>query len=177
VLSKGKYQHVYHNDCKAEVIRQISAKYPAVKQRLSCIQPSQFVTNWKINAAMVPEKQSDGSFVIRRPFKPDDVYDYVVAHKDSGKFVQALLQLPPGVTIDGTSERLTCSEWAELWGRVLGVKAVYQQVSYEEFFKALPEEFAQELMEAFMYIEEFTHTGGDPNVKTLEQVSRLLFPF
>ena len=59
----------------------------------------------------------------------------------------------------------------QLWGDTLGVKATFNQVSEESFFKGMPEPLSQELGDAFRYVQEYGYTGNDPDVVTVEQVS------
>lgn len=71
----------------------------------------------------------------------------------------------------GASEQMTLVEWTKLWGEATNVKASFRQVSYEDFFDGVPEPVKDELAETFAYVEEFGYSGGDPAVKTVEQVS------
>lgn len=96
---------------------------------------------------------------------------FVVAHEDTGAFVKALVDLPPGKNLLGVSEHMTWPEWTKLWGEVLGVKATFKQVSEDDYFRGAPDPLKKELAETFAYVEEFGYTGGDPEVLTVEQVS------
>ena len=169
--SNGKYTYAYHNNAKAEMIRVIQKRMPELAQRMSTVQIGHYVTNWRASPLMAPQKQPDGSFVVQRTFSPTYRMPYVVAHEDTGPFVKALVDLPSATNLLGVSEHMTVPEWTKLWGGVMGVKAVYKQVSEEEFFKGVPEPLAKELGETFAYVEEFGYTGGDPEVVEAEQVS------
>lgn len=162
--SGGKYTTVYHFDSKAETIRQIRARFPAVAERMSTVQLGHYVTNWKAFAKMAPERQADGSFVMSRTTSPLFRMPHVVAHRDTGPFVQVLVDMPPGKNVLAVSEYMTFPEYAETWGRVLGVRVVYQQVTSEAFYKEVPGPLAEELDVGFEYIEEFGFTGGDASV-------------
>lgn len=171
--SHGKYTGVYHNDCKAETIRAIQTRLPKLAARMSTVQIGHYVRNWQASPPLKPQKQPDGSFIVQRTFAPDFKMPFVVTHKDTGKFVKALVDLPPGKNLHGLSEHMSWSEWTELWGEILGVKATFKQVSDDEFFKGVPEPFKKELAETFAYVEEFGYTGGDPEVFEAEEVSLL----
>lgn len=169
--SHGKYTYAYHNDAKAEIIQAIQTRYPELAARMSTVQVGHYVTNWKGSPALAPKKQPDGSFWIQRTFGPEYQMPFVVPHEDTGVFVKALVDLPPGKNILGVSENMTWPEWAELWGDILGVKATFKQVSEDEFWQGAPDPLKKELAETFAYVEEFGYTGGDPEVLTVEQVS------
>ena len=168
--SYGKYTHVYHNDCKAEIIGVIQTRFPELAARMSMVQIGHYVTNWKMSPPLAPQKQPDGSFLIQRTFGPDFKMPFVVAHKDTGAFVKALVDLPPGKDLHGASEHMTWPEWTKLWGEVMGVKATFKQVSEDEYFNGVPDALKKELTETFRYVEEFGYTGGDPEVLGVEQV-------
>ncbi|TGO23611.1 hypothetical protein BPAE_0127g00320 [Botrytis paeoniae] len=161
--SKGKYTTVYHFDSKAETIRQIESRFPELVARMSTLQMGYYVTNWKAFPPMAPQKQTDGSFLFERPLSPDSVVEFVVTQKDTGGFVKALIDLPPGKNLIGVSERMTWKEWTKIWGDFLGVKAGFRQVSEETFWKDVPDAM-RELQVAWEYVDEFGHAGGDPEV-------------
>jgi hypothetical protein len=106
---------------------------------------------------------------------PDDFKNpFVWAHKDTGAFVKALVEeCPPGTNLRAISETLTWPEYTKVWAETLGVKAVYKNVGLEEHFgdKALPAALREEIMDAFAYAIEYNYDGGDPSLKTAEQVS------
>ncbi|KAG4427367.1 hypothetical protein IFR05_017150 [Cadophora sp. M221] len=172
--SGGKYKEVYHFDCKAEVLRGIREKYPELAGRMSTLQMGHYVENWKMFAALAPQRQEDGSFVMRRPTKAGLKWEFVVAERDTGEFVKALVGLPAGTDFLGVSECMTMLEFIDIWGRVQGVKVRYEQVSYEEFFGGVPTAMREELGDSFKFIEEFGHCGGDPAVMRPEELENKL---
>ncbi|KAF5868219.1 putative NmrA-like protein [Botrytis fragariae] len=167
--SKGKYTMVYHFDSKAETIRQIESRFPELAARMSTLQMGYYVTNWKAFPPMAPQKQTDGSFLFERPLSPDSIVEFVVTQKDTGGFVKALIEMPPGKNLIGVSERMTWKEWTKIWGDVLGVKAAFKQVFEETFWKGVPEAM-RELQLAWEYVDEFGHAGGDPDVLRPEEL-------
>lgn len=168
--SGGKYANVYHNDTKTAIIDATKARFPEVAARTSYLQVGHYVRNWQTAPPLRPQKQDDGSFVVQRTFSPTFAMPFIVTHLDTGVFVHALADLPAGTNLLGVSEHMTWPAWTELWGKVLGVKASFKQVSYEEFFTGVPEPVKAELADTFKYVEEFGYTGGDPSVVTVEQV-------
>lgn len=120
--SHGIYTNIYHNDCKAEIIRTIQTRFPELAARMSTAQIGHYVRNWQASPPLAPQKQPDGSFLIQRTFSPEYKMPFVVTHKDTGAFVKALVDLPPRKNLLGVSEHMTWPEWTKLWGDVLGVK-------------------------------------------------------
>lgn len=166
--SGGKYKGVYHFDSKAEVIRLTKERCPGVYAKMSTVQIGHYVSNWKSFAKMVPQKQPDGTFLLTRTSSPTFRMPHIVTHRDTGPFVKALVDMPAGKNILAVSEYMTLPEWGALWGRVLGVKVEYKQVSMDEFFEGTSQAFKDEF--GFDYIEEFGFTGGDPDVLDPEEV-------
>ena len=170
-LSRGKYTGIYHNDSKAEIIRATQTRFPELAARMSTVQIGHYVRSWQAFPPLMPQKQPDGSFLVQRSVGPECKMAFVVAHKDTGAFVKALVDLPPQKNLEGVSEHKTWPEWTKLWGDIVGVKATFEQVSEDYAFRGAPDPFRQEIAEAFRYTEEFGYTGGDPEVLTAEQVS------
>lgn len=136
--SSGKYTTVYHYGSKAEMVRVIKARFPKLAASMSALQFGHYATNWKTFPAVAPQKQLDASFLTLRPVGPEVQFPFVVTQKDTGAFVKALVNLPPGNDLLGVSETMTWPEWMALWGRVLGVEAGFKQVSGDEFFLNVP---------------------------------------
>ncbi|MCJ1386082.1 hypothetical protein MMC17_009207 [Xylographa soralifera] len=168
--SHGKYTYIYHNDAKAEIIRAIHTRFPELAARMSTVQIGHYVRNWQASPPLAPQKQPDGSFIIQRTSSPGYKMPFVVTHEDTGSFVKALVDLPPGKDLLGVSEHMTWPEWTKLWGDILGVKATFKQVSEDEYYRGVPDPLRRELSETFAYVEEFGYTGGDPEVLTAEQL-------
>ncbi|ESZ94819.1 putative hscarg dehydrogenase [Sclerotinia borealis F-4128] len=168
--SKGKYTTVYHFDSKAETIRLTQSRFPELAAKMSTLQVGHYVTNWKAFPSMAPQKQPDGSFLVMRPLRPDSVNEFMVAHRDTGVYVKALLDMPAGTNLIGVSQRMTWAEWTKVWGATLGVQAEFKHVSEEVFWEGVPEEM-RELQDAWDYADEFGHTGGDPDVLRPEQLA------
>ncbi|KAL2862803.1 NAD(P)-binding protein [Aspergillus lucknowensis] len=168
--SGGKYPNIWHNNCKIETIRVIRERFPALAERLSTVQLGHYATNWKNSPALTPQRQADGTYVIKHTFAPDFPMPFLVAHRDTGAFVKALVDLPAGKHLIGVSQLMTWTEWIHAWGETHGARAVYKQVSEEEYFDGFPEPLKNELRDTFRYVQEFGYTGGDPEVKTAEEL-------
>ncbi|EHK39351.1 hypothetical protein TRIATDRAFT_48067 [Trichoderma atroviride IMI 206040] len=162
--SGGKYTTIYHFDSKARTMDLIQSQFPELAKRMSALQMGHYVTNWQAVRAMAPLRQPDGMYLTKRPFSADVQMPFVVPGRDTGAFVKALLDVSPGKTLVGVSEMMTFPTWMEIWGRVLGVQAAYQEVPPDEFYKDFPEPLGRELMDTNEYMIEFGYTGGDPEV-------------
>jgi hypothetical protein len=169
-LSKGKYRELFHYNCKAEVERAVH-RFPELEKRFSSLHVGHYVTNWHIFPPARPKKQSDGSFIIERPFSNDLVTPFIYTHKDTGPFVKALVDLPAGTNLLATSENLTWPEFTKVWGDVLGVKAIYKEVSFEEHLDGVPGGLNEELLDSFKCANEFGFgLENDLGIVTAEQV-------
>ncbi|KAF7526020.1 hypothetical protein G7054_g10888 [Neopestalotiopsis clavispora] len=168
--SRGEITSLWHYDSKAEAERLIRERFPAVAARMSTVQMGHYVENWRALELMAPQKQADGSFAVLRPHAPQVDIPFVVARRDTGAFVKALVDAPAGTHLLGASEIMTWPAWMEIWGRVHGVGASFREVPQAEFFEGVPEPFRTELWDSHAYFEKFGHTGGDPKVVTPEQL-------
>ena len=65
---------------------------------------------------------------------------------------------------------MTMPQFMEIWGKIHGVKVSYEQVSYDDFFEGTPAALKEEIGDSFKFIEDFTISGGDPEVLTPAQV-------
>jgi hypothetical protein len=108
-----------------------------------------------------------------RPVGPNVQFPFVDTHRDTGSFVNALVDLPTGKDLLGVSQTLTWPEWMALWGNILGVKAGFKQVSADDFFQGVPEPLKKELSGTYEYVEEFGYDGGDSEVLKPEEVSSM----
>ena len=55
-ISNGKYSHNYHFDSKGVVVERIREEYPDLAKRMSTVQIGAYLTNWKLNPIMGPQK-------------------------------------------------------------------------------------------------------------------------
>jgi hypothetical protein len=169
--SKGKYTWVYHFDSKAKIEDYIINSLPQLAATMSTVQIGYYVTNWKSGlASTAPQKQSDGSYTVTIPKEFDNRIPFVVTHRDTGPFVKALVDMPPGKNLLGVSEMVTWEKWVETWGKALGVKANVKRVLLEEYMETYPSILKEEVGQSFLFSAEFGWTGGDPNVLTPDEV-------
>ncbi|SCV33775.1 related to nitrogen metabolic regulation protein nmr [Fusarium fujikuroi] len=168
--SGGKYAKVYHFDSKAAMIKATEERFPEVAARMSTVTIGHYVTVWKLFDKLGPKLQPDGSYLMSRTRPPDFKMPFIVTERDTGSFVKALVDLPPKKHILGVSEEMTLPKWVEIWGRVNGVKASYKEISRDELFEGVPEDFSNEIGDAFDYFHEFGLSGGDPAVLRPDQL-------
>ncbi|MCJ1250688.1 hypothetical protein MMC30_007916 [Trapelia coarctata] len=162
--SKGKYTWVYHFDSKAAVVEYVKEKYSQLDAKMSTLQVGEYATNWKKMPILGPQKQPDGSFLLVKPCDGDAPVPFVVTEKDTGSFVQALIQSPPGVNLLGYGSLIGWAEYMRLWTSILKVPGSFRQVPVEEYLEKSPSLLARELHEGYSYQAEFGWDGGDPNV-------------
>ncbi|KAI0153397.1 hypothetical protein BJ166DRAFT_594573 [Pestalotiopsis sp. NC0098] len=168
--SRGEITSLWHYDSKAEALRIIGERFPDLAAKVSTVQIGHYVENMHAFPGMMPQRQADGSYAVLRPLGPDVPIPFVVAGKDTGAFVKALVDAPAGTDLLGASEVMSWEQWAAVWGRVNGVQAGFRRVENEELFRGAPKPLADELWDAHAYFEKFGHTGGDPDVVTPEQL-------
>lgn len=168
--SNGKYTNFYHFDSKVDIVKTVHERFPDLAKRMSLLHLAHYVENWKISRLLAPHKDADGVYVFKRTWGPDFKMPFVVASNDTGPYVNALVDVPPGQNLFAVSEYMSLPDWVKLWGEVLGVKVRYEQLSDDEFFESAPAAFKQEFVDNFHYVEDFGYTGGDPDIKSMEEV-------
>ncbi|KAI9709619.1 MAG: hypothetical protein M1812_007667 [Candelaria pacifica] len=163
--SKGKYTWVWHFDSKAQVVYWIKDNLPDLAKKMSVLQVACYATNWQSGPATAPQKQPDGSYKMFLPCDPNTPVPLVQTRKDTGNFVRALTQVPPGKTLLGYGgEKISWSEFMRLFGEVNGVKASFESNTIADFENILPAAMGRELGEMFAYFTEFGYDGNDPEV-------------
>lgn len=95
----------------------------------------------------------------------------VATDDDTGPLVKALISAEPGKNLLAFRELLTFGEFAETWGRSLGVKSKYVPVSPDGYWTDMPDSLKIDIEEGAAYISEFGFAGGDPSVVHSEDVS------
>ncbi|KAH6988695.1 hypothetical protein EDB80DRAFT_730717 [Ilyonectria destructans] len=168
--SKGKYTSNFHFDSKAAVTLRIQKELPGLAAKLSTVQVGMYADNWKRGIGRT-QQQSDGSLLVYIPEGDATPIPWVVAHRDTGVFVKALLQHEPGKHVLGCSEMTTFREFWGLWADIKGVKVEMPEVPLGEYLKPLPEPMRKEMYDSLSYIWEFGYTGGDPEVRLLADLA------
>ena len=117
-----------------------------------------------------PQKQEDGSFVIRRfAIAGGKPLPYVDPPNDTGHFVRALVlsdRAPAGSSMLGFCELLTNEQFCEVWGRVHGVECRFEALTYQDALKnGMQDWMALEVSESGIYTTKYGWAGGDPDVQ------------
>ncbi|KAL8768986.1 MAG: hypothetical protein Q9209_004903 [Squamulea sp. 1 TL-2023] len=168
-ISSGKYTHAYEFDSKANVEEYIRENLPSLGEKMSTVIMGIYQETWTDIPAFAPQKDDEGGFFFVRLKWPGPHQDHpqVIASRDTGAFVEALvLHHPPGTHVLGASEIIDKSDYAALWGRVLGVRASVKDVSEEVFASYVPVEIRATMLDLFKFFVEYGYAGGNPMIKT-----------
>ena len=105
---------------------------------------------------------------------PDKQAPHLDVNRDTGYFVRALTQLPPGKTAMAAGTWCTWPEWIRTWGKVVGQSKVsYKQITVEDFDRAIPGGFGKEIGEMFEYTSDPGYDGGDAEVLRLDDLNKV----
>jgi hypothetical protein len=160
--SNGKIAFNLHFDAKWEAVEYCQSKYPELWEKTSLLQLGMFASNWKSGMGG-PKKGEDGKFTMQLAMNADRKVPMVDANKDTGRFVQALLVLPPKVNMIGSGSLMSWTEYLAIWSRVNKVSVEYQEMDkavLEKMMGTIGKEFA----DMFQYIDEFGYDGGNADV-------------
>jgi hypothetical protein len=80
--------------------------------------------------------------------------------KVAGSYVQALVNLPPGINLVGAGSLISWSTWCEIWGRVNGVKCTYERQDREVIERAAGL-VGREIADMYQFFEEYGYCGMD----------------
>lgn len=111
------------------------------------------------------------------PTHPNAPVPHLDVNKDTGNYVYAVTQLPPGKSY--MAEGTTCSwtDYMKLWSKVTGASGTYQQITNEQLTRASPDtEFGAELADMFAYSSDPGYDGGDASLlkaADIRQVSHM----
>lgn len=172
--SKGKYTWVYHSESKAAVVDYIERDLPQLAAKMSLLHLGDFTSNVKSFGFLAPQKQKDGSFILVRPGDSEGPIPMVVASKDTGIFVRALIQASPGKKLLGYGSLISWKDYLALWTRLQGVRnGGIKAVSVKEMAELIGnvETMGREAAESYAYHEEFEFGGKDPDMLHPKDVS------
>jgi hypothetical protein len=172
--SKGKYTWVYHFDSKAMAYEYIKQSYPQLAAKTSSVQIGYYADNWIWSPLTAPQKTEDGVYELKSSASPETSLPWVDTQADTGKFVRALVKMPPGKDLLGVSEMVPYGDYLKIWGDLNGVSTRYTHLSGEEYEKLLPEVVAKEFQESFAFNEDFGWDGGEPGILRPSEVGIFL---
>ncbi|KAJ3571974.1 hypothetical protein NPX13_g5199 [Xylaria arbuscula] len=159
--SKGVLKEAYHFDSKADVFpRYVDEKLPALAAKMSCIQTGCFMTSYKLLPTSWYAKQHDGNYLISFTTSPDRPMPHLDVNADTGNFVYAVAQRPPGGHYMAEGETCSWSEVARQWGEITGQKASYKKITEKELIEITPDaEFGKEVSDMFTYCDTPAYDG------------------
>ena len=166
--SNGEIKWNLHFDGKAHYEAYLKSTFPDLGKKTSYLHMGSYLSNWRMSPSFAPQKQANGSFVIRRfALAGGKALPYVNPPNDTGHFVRALvLEAPAGSSMLGFCEMMTNEEFCALWGRVKGVECRFEALTYEDAIKAgMQDWLALEVSESGIYTTKYGWAGGDPGVK------------
>ncbi|KAM0716694.1 hypothetical protein Q7P37_008139 [Cladosporium fusiforme] len=165
--TKGELVWNLHFDSKAAVADYIRSDLPELAAKTSFLQVGMYVQNWKMNPALRPAKQANGTFTMNLPKSFANMpAPFVDPTADTGLFVESLLASPVGGIMIGYSKEMPYAEFWRLWARVQGVEL--EILDREMDFGGLPEWLQWEFRDSFGYAVRFGFAGGDPEAKGAE---------
>ncbi|TVY83054.1 NmrA-like family domain-containing protein [Lachnellula suecica] len=162
--SNGAFKELYHFDAKADIFPgYVNEKHPKLAAKMSCVQTGFFTSSHKLLPEGYFRKTSDGTFQMSFPTTPDALIPQLEVNKDTGAFVYAVSQMPPGKDYIAEGERLPWPEFLRIWGEIAKVPTKYQEVTLEQFVELCPDkEFGRETGDMFLYSSNPGYDGGDP---------------
>ncbi|EAQ88704.1 hypothetical protein CHGG_05323 [Chaetomium globosum CBS 148.51] len=159
--SNGKFKDLYHYDAKADIFPDyVAATHPQLAAKLSCIQTGFFTTSHRILPGAYFKKLDDGTFEMCFPCNADKPIPHLDVNADTGNFVYAVHQMPPGKHYMA-GEYLSWSEFAQVWAKVTGATIRYREISFDEMVKQVPDrDLGIEVGLMFEYSSEPGYDGG-----------------
>ncbi|KAI0426599.1 hypothetical protein F5Y09DRAFT_318394 [Xylaria sp. FL1042] len=162
ICSKGVFKEAYHFDSKADAFPlYVDEKYPALAAKMSCIHTGVFMTSHRLLPTAWYAKQPDGSYQISFTTNSDRSVPYLDVNADTGNFVYAVAQRPPGGQYMAAGESCSWSEFARQWSEITGQKAGYKQITENELIAMIPDaEYGKEVCDMFTYCNDPGYDGG-----------------
>ncbi|KXX82517.1 NmrA-like family domain-containing protein 1 [Madurella mycetomatis] len=138
----------------------VVATHPALAAKMSCIQTGFFTSSHRILPDSYFKKLPDGTFQMRFPTVPDKVLPHLDVNADTGNFVYAVHQMPPGKHYMA-GEYLSWADFMKMWAKVTDATISYQEVSVEDMVADTPDkDCGLEVALMFKYTSEPGYDGG-----------------
>ncbi|KAK4120236.1 NAD(P)-binding protein [Parathielavia appendiculata] len=159
--SNGRFKDLYHYDAKADIFPDyVAATHPRLAAKMSCIQTGFFTTSHKILPDSYFRKLDDGTFEMRFPCRPDKPIPHLDVNADTGNFVYAVHQRPPGKHYMA-GEYLSWAEFAKTWARITGASIRYKEVSFDDMVNEVGDrDLGVEVALMFLYSSDPGYDGG-----------------
>ncbi|KAM0344745.1 hypothetical protein ACHAPU_007117 [Fusarium lateritium] len=167
-VSKGKYSHCHHWETKAAAVKYIEIEMPELAKKTSFI----YVGAYATNPFLYPKRDSEtGEYVLAVPASKNLKFPIIDTEESAGTFVRALVEDEPvGTKLLAYDSELVFSEIIDIWSRVTGQEARFQQMTEEEMHQktGLP----YEVLDGPAYLDEHGYTEGIEGVITPEQLRK-----
>jgi len=173
--SKGKYKELYHFDAKADIFPYyVEEKHPKLAAKMSCLQTGYFTSSYKLAPDAWFHKMDDGSFQMSFATHPDAPVPHLDVNADTGNYVYAIAQLPPGKAYMAEGTTCSWSEYMRLWSKIKKTPATYKECSMEELAKAAPDiYFGWEIADMFDYSTDPGYDGGDASLLKAADIRKM----
>lgn len=155
--SKGRLTHVPHFDSKANIEKYIRASGVGC----SFILPGYYMTNFK--SMLI--KAEDGSYQLFLPIGKQAKFPLFDPAEDTGLFVKAAIKHATQLKnkqILAAEKYYTPEEIVDAFSQVTGKKAVFVQVTPDQYKASLPPTMAQEFLENQQFVEDPGYYLGEP---------------
>ncbi|KAK0641930.1 NAD(P)-binding protein [Cercophora newfieldiana] len=161
--TSGKMTEVYHFDSKADIFPQyVDEKYPELAKKMSCIHTGYFNTSHQILPNSYFQKQPDGSFQMRFPVRENRPIPHHDVVGDTGNFVYAVSQMPPGKAYMAAGSIVSFGEYIRLFGEHNNVPVSYKQVTFDDMVADTlgDEATGIEVANMYVYADDPGYDGG-----------------
>jgi uncharacterized protein YbjT (DUF2867 family) len=156
-VTKGRITHVAHFDAKAKIEEYARSQNVPGTYYLPAVFMTGVIQGFR--------KGADGTYAYSLPFPATTKMPLIDVVADTGSFVSAvLLNLDKTLNkrILGSCGNVEVGQMVRDFEEATGKKAVFNQVTYEQFHSFLPPPVATELTENFKFIEEPGYYFGEP---------------
>ncbi|KAJ9141709.1 hypothetical protein NKR23_g7733 [Pleurostoma richardsiae] len=131
--SGGKYTYSFYFDAKDVIKQYILAQQPALAAKASFLVLAIYTNIIALTAQMLGGVQFDPEGrVIQPTLSGVDAQHHFVDITDTGKFVEALVNAPPGKSLLGFDEEMSFADLASVMSAVTGVPVVALPVTIEQ---------------------------------------------
>ncbi|PGH26380.1 hypothetical protein AJ80_01878 [Polytolypa hystricis UAMH7299] len=173
--SGGKFDDLYHFDSKADVFPDyVREKYPELEKKMSLVQTGFFTSSYNLAPQAYMNKQEDGSFQMLFPTNADKLIPHFEVNADTGNFVYAVSQLPPGKAYMAAGTFCSWSEYMRLWSKATGQRASYREITLDEFIALFPTDpdTGREIGIMLVYSSDPGYDGGDEGLWKAEDIGK-----
>ncbi|EGU85983.1 hypothetical protein FOXB_03492 [Fusarium oxysporum f. sp. conglutinans Fo5176] len=160
-LSGGKYTNVCHHDSKADAEEYGEQNQPELWAKTSVYLPGYFLNNFLTHPMAQPTKKENGNIQFANNLDLDTKVPLISHDQDSGPFVRALIQNPPGKSVVGYRAWITPREFVRIFSKVTGYNTELLHIPPGEFTFDCKGELRAELQDNFAFANEIGLHGGD----------------